>query len=423
MDEIYGYFPPHPADPPPKRPLLTLLKQARAHGVGGVLATQNPVDLDYKGLANMGVWLVGRLQTEQDRERLRAGLLEAGGDPAVVDRLLAATKKRVFLLHDVHRRGPTLLHSRWAMSYLRGPLTRDEVARLQKDRPAAPPPPAPSVGVAPVAAPSGTPAPAAPSPAAPGAGAAAPPLPPPGLDQLFLRRHGAAVADPHVLVKYAVRYKGAGEVVGVKAWPLHGDTPLEALEAEALAVDESAVQSAPPAGLRYSDLPRFVHTYGVRGLERALKERLPDKLATVLWTDPVTRTVSRPGEDRDAFAARVAQEGGGGKAAKLQEKLDKKKRDLAAREGELTGRKTEKWAALGTALFRRSLAGAASVLSKNRMESSAEARVQTLKAEIGDLEAQIGALRRPEPERLQEMPLVPSRTQVKILESHLLWVY
>jgi DNA helicase HerA-like ATPase len=103
MDEIYGYFPPHPADPPPKRPLLTLLKQARAQGVGVVLATQNPVDLDYKGLANAGLWLVGRLQTEQDRARLREGLTEAGSRPRDLDRLLDATKQRVFLMHDVAR--------------------------------------------------------------------------------------------------------------------------------------------------------------------------------------------------------------------------------------------------------------------------------------------------------------------------------
>src|SRR5215813_11971131 len=122
MDEIFGYFPPHPANPPTKRPLLTLLKQARAQGVGVVLATQNPVDLDYKALANMGLWLVGKLQTEQDRARLREGLLDAGLAARELDTLLDATRKRVFLLHDVHRPGPTLLHSRWTLSYLRGPL-------------------------------------------------------------------------------------------------------------------------------------------------------------------------------------------------------------------------------------------------------------------------------------------------------------
>ena len=106
MDEVFGYFPPHPANPPTKRPLLTLLKQARAQGVGVVLATQNPVDLDYKGLANMGTWLVGTLQTQQDRERLEGGLQGAGLEAATVEKLLAATKKRVFLLHDVHRPAP-----------------------------------------------------------------------------------------------------------------------------------------------------------------------------------------------------------------------------------------------------------------------------------------------------------------------------
>ena len=130
MDEIHGFFPPHPANPPSKRPLLTLLKQARAQGVGVVLATQNPVDLDYKGLANTGLWLVGKLQTAQDRERLREGLLGAGMEPEALDRALDATRKRVFLLHDVHRPGPVLLHSRWAMSYLRGPAhpRRDRAA-------------------------------------------------------------------------------------------------------------------------------------------------------------------------------------------------------------------------------------------------------------------------------------------------------
>ena len=106
MDEVFGYFPPT-ANPPTKRPLLTLLKQARAQGVGVVLATQNPVDLDYKGLANMGTWLVGKLQTERDRERLRDGLEGSGGlDGKTIDRLLDATAKRVFLLHDVHRKAP-----------------------------------------------------------------------------------------------------------------------------------------------------------------------------------------------------------------------------------------------------------------------------------------------------------------------------
>ncbi|MBX7187530.1 MAG: DUF853 family protein, partial [Vicinamibacteria bacterium] len=142
MDEIYGYFPPHPANPPTKRPLLTLLKQARAQGVGIVLATQNPIDLDYKGLGNIGTWMVGRLQTDNDRARLRDGLVGAGVDAAAVETLLGATRKRVFLLHDVHRGKPCLLASRFAMSYLRGPITREEISELMKGRAAAPGAPA-----------------------------------------------------------------------------------------------------------------------------------------------------------------------------------------------------------------------------------------------------------------------------------------
>ena len=113
MDEIFGYFPPHPANPPTKRPLLTLLKQARAQGVGVVLATQNPVDLDYKGLANMGTWLVGHAA---DRAGPRAAARTASRAPGSTrgrcEQLLDATRKRVFLLHDVHRKRPELARTR-----------------------------------------------------------------------------------------------------------------------------------------------------------------------------------------------------------------------------------------------------------------------------------------------------------------------
>src|SRR5688500_4955238 len=117
MDEIAGYFPPV-ANPPSKAPLLTLLKQARAFGVGVVLATQNPVDLDYKGLANTGTWFLGRLQTERDKARLLDGLEGAAGgmDRATTDRLLSALDKRVFLLHNVHDAAPVVFQTRWALS-------------------------------------------------------------------------------------------------------------------------------------------------------------------------------------------------------------------------------------------------------------------------------------------------------------------
>jgi len=132
IDELFGYLPPQ-SNPPSKRPLLTLLKQARAFGLGLVLATQNPVDLDYKAISNAGTWFIGRLQTERDKERLMDGLQAAdgGGLPRdELERLLSKLGNRVFLLHNVHAGGPVVFTTRWAMSYLRGPLTRQQIKRL-----------------------------------------------------------------------------------------------------------------------------------------------------------------------------------------------------------------------------------------------------------------------------------------------------
>ena len=140
MDEIFGYLPPV-ANPPSKTPLLTLLKQARAFGLGVVLATQNPVDLDYKGLSNAGTWFLGRLQTERDKARVLDGLEGAlAGQAAAFDRgrdgaaRSSALGKRVFLLHNVHEDGPVIFETRWAMSYLRGPLTREQIQTLMAPR-------------------------------------------------------------------------------------------------------------------------------------------------------------------------------------------------------------------------------------------------------------------------------------------------
>jgi len=135
MDEIFGYFPPV-AEPPSKRPLLTLLKQARAFGLGIVLTTQNPVDLDYKGLANTGTWFLGRLQTERDKMRVLEGLESASAsahaefDKAKLDAMLSGLSQRIFLMNNVHEDAPVVFESRWAMSYLRGPLTRDQIKKL-----------------------------------------------------------------------------------------------------------------------------------------------------------------------------------------------------------------------------------------------------------------------------------------------------
>lgn len=136
IDELFGYFPPYPKNPPTKDPLLRLLKQARAFGVGLILATQNPGDLDYKGLTNAGTWFIGRLQSDNDKKRVTAGLDDlASVDTQLnvqeVSRLVSNINPRVFVMHNVHDDGgPILIHTRWSMNYLAGPLTRQQVSML-----------------------------------------------------------------------------------------------------------------------------------------------------------------------------------------------------------------------------------------------------------------------------------------------------
>ncbi len=150
MDEIYGYVPPI-ENPPSRQIILRMLKQARAFGVGILLATQNPVDVDYKGLSNAGTWLIGRLQTERDKMRLLDGLDSAGGgiDRREADRLISGLGKRVFLLHNVHAKGPQIFQTRWVLNYLAGPLTRSQIPELMTLPGVIP---APSTGAAPAAA-------------------------------------------------------------------------------------------------------------------------------------------------------------------------------------------------------------------------------------------------------------------------------
>jgi hypothetical protein len=134
MDEIFGFFPPN-LNPPSKQPMLTMLKQARAFGVGIVLSTQNPVDLDYKGLSNIGTWFIGRLQTAQDRERVISGLQGIQGsdyDKAALMGIIANLDKRHFLVKNIHEDGLHVFSTRWVLSYLKGPLTRDQIASLME---------------------------------------------------------------------------------------------------------------------------------------------------------------------------------------------------------------------------------------------------------------------------------------------------
>jgi hypothetical protein len=424
MDEIYGYFPPHPANPPTKRPLLTLLKQARAQGVSIVLATQNPIDLDYRGLGNIGTWMVGRLQTDNDRARLRDGLVGAGVDASAVETLLAATRKRVFLLHDVHRSKPCLLASRFAMSYLRGPITREEIARLMAGRTGGGP---------------------ATNAAARDEVSTAPVLPPP-FKQLYFSKYGAEQAEAHLLVKYAYRLKDQDETIGVRLYPMGVNSPAEILDAEHIDLDDdSKVSLVAPAAIRYGGLPGFLAAAGAKGLEKALKDRLADELAVKVFIDAATRSQSKPDESREDFAMRLSEGGGGAKTTKLREKLEKKNLELKKANEDLEGRSQEKQAAMvrgalevGASMLGSLFGGRRSspistikvgasamggVTSKNRMEDNAEARVEALKQEIAAIEAEIAGASEVDPARFEEKTLIPTKTSTKLLRYDIVWVY
>ncbi|QKF92858.1 ATP-binding protein [Campylobacter sp. CCUG 57310] len=136
MDEIFGFFPPN-GNPPSKTPMLTLLKQARAHGLGVILSTQNPVDLDYKGLSNIGTWFIGRLQTAQDKARVIDGMTGISGsdmDKKEIEDLISNLAKRNFLVKNIHEDGLSVISTRWALSYLKGPLSREQISNLMQDK-------------------------------------------------------------------------------------------------------------------------------------------------------------------------------------------------------------------------------------------------------------------------------------------------
>lgn len=173
-----------------------------------------------------------------------------------------------------------------------------------------------------------------------------------------------------------------------------------------------------------------------RAVEKALKERLSDKLQVEVWFDPVTQRYAAPGEDPEAFAARLLSTGPGPDEAKLRERLERKKRDLAAAEQEASGRKTQKWFSVGTAILggilsggrglartRRGLSGMGTVLSQDRMEGAAEARAVDLRAEVADLDRQVTALMVVDRARFEQKTLAPAKKDVDLLRYDLLWVY
>lgn len=314
MDEVFGYFPPT-ANPPSKLPMLTLLKQARAFGLGVVLATQNPVDLDYKGLSNTGTWLLGRLQTERDKARVLDGLegaaaaSGAGFDRGQTEAILSGLGKRVFLMNNVHDDQPVVFQTRWALSYLRGPLTRAQIRSLTADREdgagEAPPPTAPmgeSLGAT----------------LAPEAGKASRPLLPPGVKECFVAGSELPAASrllyrPALLGTARLHYVDARSRTDIwQAVTLiaEGDAAWEEpwQQAKRWEGGEPVLQDEPGSGAVFAELPaELTQPKNYAAWTRKLKDYLYRAQALTLWScaDPAARSQGR--ESETEFRLRLQQ--------------------------------------------------------------------------------------------------------------------
>lgn len=333
MDEVFGYLPPT-ANPPSKLPMLTLLKQARAFGVGLVLATQNPVDLDYKALSNAGTWFLGRLQTERDKLRVLDGLESAAAgasfDRKQIDRILSGLPQRTFVMNNVHEDGPALFQVRWALSYLRGPLTRDQIAKLSRERKEAATEdenalPATMTDKSVMAAsvidlePVGGHA-SAPAVSPPGE-SGEPPLLAPGVTQQFVRPVRSLPQGQPVAYRPALLFRGKMHFVdarkGVDLWqertlvlPVAADfSEPDFDEGQAVEGQSLTLEDSPPPGARFDEFPAACgNKRKLTSWRTAFKNRLYETERLSLWLCPDLKLWSKPGETEGEFRVTLAQQ-------------------------------------------------------------------------------------------------------------------
>lgn len=317
LDEIAGYVPPV-ANPPSKAALMTLLKQARAFGVGVVLASQNPADLDYKALANIGTWWIGRLQTERDRAKV---LQAFAGDAqaARIAALLPSLGKRVFLQRNVHDAEPTVFTSRWTLSYLRGPMTSDDLRRLQVTAPR----PVSAVGDAP---------------------AGTRPVLPADVPQWFVPARGvpgALTYAAHALGSARITFSDAKAGINTTQDVLQ----LAPVNDSAVAVDwftaaeadcaESDLGKRPESGARWIDPPVAISARSVATWAKSFADALYRTRRIDLLRSPASGAVSRIGEDERAFRMRLSDEGRAARDAAIEDLRRRYAPKLAALEERL----------------------------------------------------------------------------------------
>jgi len=477
MDEIFGYFPPV-ANPPSKQPLLTLLKQGRAFGVGVVLATQNPVDLDYKGLANIGSWFIGRLQTDRDKARVLEGLEGAAAgrgakfDRSAAEQILAGLGSRVFLLHDVHEDGSEVFESRWALSYLRGPLSRSQIKSLTDvnrnplaatpvSAPSSPTRPSvPAVTVAPAAGPSAT------------ASSSARPVLPPQVPQFFVPVRGAV--PPGSTIYYQPRLLGGAQVryadtklkidllqdIMAMTEITENAVPVDWAAAEELAITANDLEKNPTEADYAPCAPAASQVKNYVNWAKDFTTWIQNTRKMALLRSPSLNQFSKPGEEERDFRIRLqqaAREVRDGAAEKLRVKYTPKiaalqerlRRAEAAKEREADQAKRAKMdtlisfgsTLLGAFLGRKAVSAGTVGKAATTMRSAgramgqasdvgrAQETVEAVQQQLQDLEAQfqtevnaVTSTGDPTTEMLETVELRPTRTNINVRLVALVWL-
>ena len=412
MDEVAGYAPPT-AEPPSKKPILTLLKQARAFGVGLVLSTQNPVDLDYKAISNAGTWMVGRLQTEQDKARLLDGMSAAAGgvDVAAIGATISGLGKREFVLRRAGVDQPSVFTTRWAMAYLRGPLTREQIASLTEPPDSLPPPPpgTAAASLPPPTAPADAPPDASPIAPKVAAGIASRWLDPatPWAAQIGAVPTGTTLlagAVARVSLLYDDDKAGLRETVEWEAvWcPLSaGADPATAV---AVDYDDRDFVTTAPAGAQYvlPEAPIATKSYWT-SLQRNLVDHLVRSRTMAVSRNAKLKLYSRVGETPEAFAQRcteAADAAADAKAAATREKyLPKFTRARAALEAaqdkvdiqasQVKAADTNVIADAAGSIFDVFMKGRGSVRSMSRSISGSQGRASTAKKRLASASNQV----------------------------------
>ncbi len=470
MDEVFGFVPPT-AEPPSKKPILTILKQARAHGVGMILSTQNPVDLDYKAMSNAGTWMVGRLQTENDKKRILEGLASATGavDVGSYDKLISDLEKRQFVLSMAKASEPTLFGTRWAMSYLAGPLTRDQVSALMGERVmAAPTPEAAPAAVAAAPAPVPAEAPDEPlsqeevpvMPSVPD-GVAAVYLDPAaawsgevGADPTGTRLEAAAVATVNLLyddTKASVSHQEVFEAVVFPLAPVI--TPDLVKEVDH---DSRDFRADPPIGASYTLPDVAIDTKAFwNGINSSLTTHLVGARKVIVFKNDALKLYSRPGESREDFLARTttaAEQARDEAIAKLKDKyrtrleraqtaLSKAENRVADLQATAGSKQTEELLSgagdligvlfggkksnpLGGAARRRSASSQAKARAENARTALEDDKAELLdleadlQDEVADLDDEFVA----KADSIEEVEIPLEKTDVKVAEMKLVWV-